>query len=158
MKISNLTLEGSRLLVCFAKIWGLVVVLILPLHPKLSLIWNASSSNIFFIYFGTFWVEKLELLTCRIHFRGRYCFGYFGSRTIFNLSETINICLGQNFASISLNLSMLFYTSIYFRWCKNHLSKSSYAKVMPPSSWPILLSTMVLSRCHINFHYPHVWR
>jgi hypothetical protein len=37
--------EGSRLLVYFAKIRGLVVALILPLHTKLSLIWNGSSSN-----------------------------------------------------------------------------------------------------------------
>jgi hypothetical protein len=56
----------------------------------------------------------------------------------------------KKFASIAFIPLTLFYTLRPFQWCKNHLNWSLYAKFMPPTSWPTLLTTMVSSGFHIN--------
>jgi hypothetical protein len=37
----------------------------------------------------------------------------------------------------------VFYTVRPFQQCRSSVNRSLYAKVMPPASWPIMLTTMV---------------
>jgi hypothetical protein len=44
---------------------------------------------------------------------------------------------------LTAEIDSILYTHIPFQPCENHLNQSSYVKVMPPSSLPIVLITMV---------------
>jgi hypothetical protein len=48
--------------------------------------------------------------------------------------------LGQKIPGFALTM---FYTSTPYQWCKNGLNRSSYVKVMPPTSLLALLNIMV---------------
>jgi len=87
------------------------------------------------IYFGTFSMQKLELLACTVHFRGRSCFGDLESKKFQSLFEALNNCLlDQIFLINIINLLMLFYTSRTFQQYENHLNESSSQKVTSPTS------------------------
>ena len=45
---------------------------------------------LYFIYFGNFWVEKLEALVCKTHLMGRSHFGDLGSKTFWSSFDTLS--------------------------------------------------------------------
>jgi hypothetical protein len=106
------------------------------------------------MHFGTFLVQKLELLTCMTHFRGRSYFGDLGSINFWNQFGTLNDHFwGQSFVEnyialrhcstnreISIDIDI---ASIGFHTRKLCPHKLTYAfdhhgtKWMP-SQWPLL--------------------
>lgn len=65
--------------------------------------------------------------------------------------------LGLKFVSLSPNLLTLLYTPKALQIMKKSVNHSYYMGVMSLISWTILLITMVLSGCHMNPRYPHMW-
>jgi hypothetical protein len=100
-------------------------------------------------------VKKLELLTCRAHFRDRSHFGYLGFKTFERSFEALNDDFGgQKFLEIDCSLLTLLYSVKDFQWHGNHIIQ---IKFMFPTSWLIFFITIVLNGFHVSFHYSHMW-
>jgi hypothetical protein len=102
-------------------------------------------------------VEKVELLACNAHFKGNSYFCDLGSKNLWIMFEVLNgIFQGQNVAKKLPNISTQFYTSRAFQQRKYHLNQILYEEVMHIAGWLTLLTTMILSECHINYHYSNM--
>jgi hypothetical protein len=63
---------------------------------------------IIFHHLGTFWVGKLGLLACRVHFMGRSHFGDLGSKTFISSFEALNNHFWSKILQMKLLISQIY--------------------------------------------------